>query len=256
MQTEVQKPRGKKSLVKKEAKGALALPEELAGDWGTEEVTSDDVIIPKLLLMHGQSELVQEGKADQGEIVRSTDHRSLAKKGASVEVIPFMMYKTWINKEMVDGKFEWRSEEPLTPANSDLPWEYEKNGTEWRRDRAYNYYALLVDDLEAGNFQLPIRVQFQRTSHKAGKAIANWFSECKMEKKPPALKHWKISSELIKGEKHNYHVFKVEAGDQTTMDELATCKNWYMEMSKHRENYKDHVVEEEADNTVSSEDEF
>ena len=76
------------------------------------------------------------------------------------------------------------------------------------------------------------------------------------KKKPPALKHWTVSSELIKGEKHNYHIFKVDAGDATTMEELTSCKNWYMEMSKHRENYKDHVVEEEADNTVKTDDEF
>lgn len=245
-----------KAITKKKKGTELALPEELSGDWGTEEVTSEDVIIPKLLLMHGQSELVQEGKATQGDIVRSTDHAILAKKGEWVEVIPFMMNKTWINKEEVDGKFEWRGEEPLTPANSDLPWEYEKNGTTWRRDRAYNYYALVVKDLAEGKFQLPIRLQFQRTSHRAGKQIANWFSECKMEKKPPALRHWVVGSELIKGDKHNYHIFKVEAGGETSMEELQACKKWYMEISKHRDSYKDHQVEEEANNAVNEADEF
>jgi len=255
MQQETKQTKPKKSLTK-QAPNNLALPEELAGDWGTEEVTSDDVIIPKLLLMHGQSELVQEGKASQGDIVRSTDYTILATKGGQVEVIPFMMNKTWINKEYVDGKYEWRGEEPLTPANSDLPWEYEKNGVEWRRDRAYNYYALVVADLKEGKFQLPIRLQFQRTSHKAGKQIANWFSECKMEKKPPALKHWLIGSELIKGDKHNYHIFKAEAGTGTKMEELQVCKKWFMQISQEREKFKDHEVDEEANNTIKDTDEF
>lgn len=247
----------KKTLVKNTAPKGLVIPEELAGDWGAEEVTSDDVIIPKLLLMHGQSELVQDDKASQGEIIRSTDHVKLAPKGGTVEVIPFMMYKTWINKEFEDGRYVWRGEEPLTPANSDLPWEYTgEGGSQWRRDRAYNYYALVVKDLAEGRFQLPIRLQFQRTSHKAGKQIANWFSECKMEKKPPALKHWNIGAELIKGEKHNYFIFKVDMGGDTTMEELQTCHKWYMEVSKNRENYKDHNVQEEATVEATETDEF
>lgn len=37
---------------------SLDLPKELEGSWGAEESSSEDIIVPKILLMHGQSKLV------------------------------------------------------------------------------------------------------------------------------------------------------------------------------------------------------
>jgi len=102
----------------------IALPQELQGSWGTEEVTSDDYVIAKLLLMHGQSEMVLDGKASLGDFVKSTDHTILGNAKDVVKVVPFMMYKTWVTNELVGKKYEWRSEEPMTASNSDKPWDY------------------------------------------------------------------------------------------------------------------------------------
>lgn len=244
MQTEVTK--GTKAVTKKEKAGTLALPEELQGSWGTEEVTAEDVIIPKLLLMHGQSELVMDGKKIQGDIIRSTDHKTLGGKETKVKVIPFMMYKTWVESELVGNKYEWRREVPLTPDNSDQDWEFTENGASWRRDWTYNFYALLVNDLEEGTARLPIRLQFKRTSRKAGKQIASFFSECKMDNKPPAIRNWEIYSELIKGEENNYYVFRVDMGEQTKVEHMLVAKQWYTNIMKDRDKFKDHQVEEEA----------
>lgn len=259
----MQKETQQKSLTKKPNQTSLALPDDLAGDWGTEAVTSEDVIIPKLLLMHGQSELVMDKKATQGDLVKSTSQVVLGTEGTPVKVIPFTMYKTWVTSELVGKKYEWRGEEPLTPANSDKPWDYimykdaeytadtddkdaKKNGSVWRRDRAYNFYCLLVSELEEGKTTLPVRLQFKRTSHKAGKQIASFFSECKMEKRPPAVMQWEIGSELIKGEENNYYVFKVNPGEATTVEQIQSCKRWFIEMNQHQDKYKDDHSEEEA----------
>lgn len=259
MQQETQR----NELAKKETTSSLSLPEELQGAWGTEEVTSEDVTIPKLLLMHGQSELVVDGKARGGDLVKSTSHEVIGNKEEPVRVIPFYMNKTWVLNELVGKKYEWRGEEAMTPQNSDQPWEFimykgkeypidtdqkdvQKNGARWRRDRAYNFYALLVDELNAGKSKLPIRLQFKRTSWKAGKNIASFFAECAMEKIPPAVKEWKISSELIKGEENTYQVFTTSMGDTTNVEHISVCKYWYGEVTKNKDKYKDDTSEEEA----------
>jgi len=254
-----------------EKAGQIALPEDLQGAWGTEEVTADDVVIPKLLLMHGQSELVLDGTCNIGDIIKSTDHTKLGDRNDPVAVIPFMMYKTWVTNELVGKKYEWRGEEPLTPANSSDAWEYymykgaeypidtddkevRKGGVAWRRDRAYNFYALLVSELESGKTRLPIRLQFKRTSWKAGKQIASFFSECSMDKVPPAIKQWNISSEVIKGEENTYQIFTVKMGANSKVDQIHRCKDWYLEINKTDSKYVNDNTDEEAVTVETTDD--
>lgn len=238
-----QKKKQSKAMINNK-QGSLALPEDLQGDWGTEETDSSDIIIPKLLLMHGQSEIVQDGGANIGDLVKSTSKKVVAKKGETVKVIPFMFYKTWVNEVKVDGKWKWTGEEPLTPANADLPWEYQnEEGEDCRRSAALNFYAMLVDDIGT-EVSLPTRLQFKRTSKKAGTPIAHFFAECRMQKKPGAVKTWEIGSETIKGDE-TYQIFTSKMGEDTPLEQMMVCKQWYMEISKNRAKFKDHNDDEQ-----------
>lgn len=245
MQTEtVTKKKAGKEIAKIEATNSIAkLGSDLSGSWGTEEATSEDIIIPKILLMHGQSERVLAGEKTQGELIRSTDGATLAKKNETVKVIPFIMKKTWRISEIVGGQAEWRGEEPWTPENTDLPWEYEYEGKPYRRDQAYNFYAILVDDIEKGEFVFPVKLQFTRTSRKAGKTLANHFAHCKMTKSPPATVSFEIGSEFINGDKNKYFVFTTKQSGYTTESEIRVCKQWYDTISKNAEKIKDHEAD-------------
>lgn len=233
------------------------LPTEISGSWGAEEATAEDIIIPKLLLMHGQSKLVMAGKKATGELVRSTDQITLGGRDQTVTVIPFKMYKTWRVSEYVAGKAEWRRDEPYDTTNMDLPWEFEETNktgqmAKMRRDKAYNFYAILAKDVNADTHPFPVRIQFLRTSSKSGRMLADHFSKCKMYNKPPALQTFEIGSALVTGPKDNYFVFTAEAGKATTMEQLKVCKSWYDLITKSASSIKDHEVEETTENTEAA----
>lgn len=222
----------------------LALSEDLQGSWGAEESTAEDIIIPKLLLMHGQSELVLQGNKAVGELIRSTDTQTLAKRGDTIRVIPFKMFKTWRISEIVGGQAEWRREEPWTPENTDLEWDFEEEGKKMRRDQAYNFYAILASDVTADSSPFPIKLQFTRTSRKAGKVLADHFAKSRMTNKPPALQTFDIGSEFVNGEEQKYFVFTAKHGEATTLEQLQAAKLWFNEINKAGAKVKEHEVEE------------
>jgi len=230
------------------------LPSEQQSAWGTEDVGQEEVVIPKILLMHGQSELVLDKQFATGDLIKSDPHKLLGNENQSVKVIPFSMSKSWSESEKVGGKFEWREEYPWTATNTDQAWEYEKNGTTWRRDKNYNFYALLVSELDDDTCIKPIKLQFKRTSFRAGKRIASWFSDCKLTKSPPAMKVWEIGAELIKGDENSYFVFTSKMGEDTPVDYVNSCYTWFKFIKDNADKVSDHHVEEEAATTVSEEE--
>lgn len=242
-----------KEVTKKQT-AALAIPEDMQGAWGAEESTSEDIIIPKILLMHGQSELVLKGDRQQGELIRSTDHEVLAKKNESIRVIPFYMTKTWRISELVGKQYEWRGEEAWTPENTDAEWEYTQDGKQMRRDKCYNFYCVLQKDT-ANGFAMPLRLQFTRTSRKAGNLIADFFAQCKATKTPPATIAWDISSEFINGDKNKYFIFTAKQSAKTTVEEMTVCKQWWDIVTKQKARIKDHDVSDGEATAATTENE-
>ena len=236
---------------------SLELTEELLGSWGAEEATAEDIIIPKMLLMHGQSERVLQGEKGQGDLVRSTDWETLAKRNDTVAVIPFTMTKTWRVSEMVDGKPQWRREETYDATKGDLPWDFTENGKPMRRDKALNFYVLPVAEAELPT-AFPMKLQFLRTSFKAGKVLADHFAKCKMLNKPPAVLSFEIGSEFVNGDKQKYFVFTAKTGKPTNIVQISACKRWYDLMKTQNHAIKEHEVNDvpAASTDAASTDEF
>lgn len=239
------KKESKELEVKKEM--GLELAEDLQGSWGSEESEVSDIIIPKLLLMHGQSEEVLQGRQQQGNLVRSTDWHTYAKRDQAVTVVPFLMKKVWRISEIKEGKAEWVREEPWTPVNTDLEWDYVEEGKQYRRDQAYNFFAIILDDFDKGK-PFPTKLQFTRTSRRAGKIIADHFAKSKLEKVPPALLSFNVGSEFINGEKHKYFIFTARQADKTPIEVLRECKKWYDIIIQQKDRIKEHepVVDAEV----------
>lgn len=235
MQTEVVKSSGKP--------GALAIPENLRGSWGTSSFDREDIMIPKLLLMQGLSKLVAEGTVGQGEIVRSTTGKSLAKKGESVSFIPLATFKTWVVEEKIGPKYEFRRTEPMTAANKDLPLEFVEGANSWRRSRCLNFYVLLPQDIarevsalkaaasgelpDPEDCLLPCVLSFRRTSYPAGKILITHFAKADQFKVPPAVSVFKLSSDVVKNDLGTFQVLAVAPDRKTTIEELTVCKKWH-----------------------------
>lgn len=213
--------------------------------WGATGFTQDDILIPKLLLMQPLSKLVADDKASPGSIVKSTTGETMCKKGETVEVIPFAMHKSWVLMEEVNGKFEFRSIQPMTADNAaaDLEWST-PDGKRWRRDRALNFFFLLPSDIakeanalkalaEKGEYPdpddalIPCATSFRRTSYGAGKSFATHFAKSASFNVPPAVKVFKLGARLEKNDKGTFYVWTIESSRKSSKEELTACEKWW-----------------------------
>jgi hypothetical protein len=163
-----------KELVQKE-KTELAVVNE--ADFFDDAIVSDanDILIPKILLMHGTSTLVGQQKANQGDIIDSVSLEGLANSKKTIEFIPIkQLDKVWNIERWNGKKFEY---ERTDPWNSDLmkDREFAENGQKKRRNARLSFYVLLARD--AKTMHLPYLISFQRTSYSAGRNIASFFRE-------------------------------------------------------------------------------
>ena len=127
------------------------------------QVLKSDIVIPKVLLMQGLSDLVAERKALQGDIVRSVTAEKLGDDKNPVEFIPLTFQNLYLVSEDQKGdgkKYEFRRYEPRTAANEDAPWDYIENGTKWKRTKVMNLFALLPRDMDAEKAMLE---EFEKT---------------------------------------------------------------------------------------------
>jgi hypothetical protein len=158
-----------------------------------EEVIASDVVLPRICLMQGLSEMVSERKAQIGDIVRSTSEEVLGSDKKPIEFIPITFRNMWKLQETVPGKKrpEFRGLEPRNAGNDHLPWDFKKDGADWQRIKVVEVFALLPQDLDEdyttkanaadGDIPnldktlLPCVITFQSTGFKAGKAVVTHF---------------------------------------------------------------------------------
>ncbi len=226
------------------------------GGWDTEVVDTKDIIIPKILLMHPTSDLVKKGDRNQGEIIKSTSGELLAKRTEKIGVIIFEKWKEWrlMKKNNLSGRFEYMRLEAWTAENDSLPWEFEENGTMFRRDKTLNFYALLSSEAEAGN-AFPVKLSFSRTGFKTGMKIADAYARALMEKQPPTRQIFNIGSELVTGKEETYFAFTVEMGKGTSESQRIAALQWRQVIQKAKMNNSivEHEMDEETVTTVVNE---
>lgn len=215
------------------------------------DVLSSDITIPRIILMQAMSELVADRKATPGDIVRTSTGEKVGDPAAPVSIIPLKFNSAWRLSEKVNGKFEWRNEEPRTAGNDKLPWEFQQHGTDWKREKVINLYALLVKDvirfneemqsLGAGEMPdlnsslLPVSISFRSTSFSAGgKALATFYAQVKEAisrgiKAKPHGYSIDLGAESHKNDKGNYYVFtckNIRKLDLKMPELMAEAERW------------------------------
>ena len=76
-----------KEVVKKE-KNELANPIKM-DEWGGSPITSQDIILPRILMMQPMSDMVTEGNAAFGEFRESLNGTKLGDFKNPIEIVPF-----------------------------------------------------------------------------------------------------------------------------------------------------------------------
>lgn len=198
--------------------------EELA-EWGMEEqeVSSKDLIIPRLWCMQALSELVAEKEVCKvGDIVCSMTEKVLGDTTKPVSVIPFKVEKLMYIVKQNGDKGELTDIIPTTKDNENLPLEFEADGERYKRQFVYKYFVLVEGQ------ELPYTIIFKGMSLRAGKQLfTEMFIKNKMAGKSPAAYKMNIMSEKMKNEKGTFYILKVGRGEAAPMAEQKRALDWF-----------------------------
>lgn len=187
--------------------------------WGPSETVTQDILIPKILLMQGTSQFVTQELAEVGHIVNSVSKDKLGsareKDFAALKIIPLRIQNVWMEYEVLGNKLQLKNTIPRNNANDNLPLEYlgDKN-VKMRRDKTILLFCLLEKDLTE-DFPMPYVVTFKRTSFHAGKAISTHFAKCDMARqlsggkagKPPYATTFTLAGTKKSNEQNTWYAF-------------------------------------------------
>lgn len=203
---------------------AVAIAQDLA-DWGDAPISSQDIIIPKLLLMQGQSDLVMDGKAKVGDIVDNSTNEVVGGCNTKpLRIVPFLMEKVWIisEKKKGDQRFEFVEYQTVTPENSNQAWSETIGDIEIKREYTLQFYCLNPDQPD-----LPFVVSFKSTSARAGKALSTqMYVRNRAAGLVPAAYIMELTSHKEKNDQGQYAVYETKPVDKTPDAVIGKCLEW------------------------------
>ena len=198
--------------------------EEMMGAWGTPQVSSKDIIIPKILCMQGLSQLVSDEKAKMGDLVDNMTNEVIGncvKK--PVAFIPFHMEKILIISKKVGNDFEFERIEQVTPANENKPYEEQVGDDLFKNEFAMNFYVLRPEDMS-----IPYIISFKGMSRKSGKILATqmFVRNAAAGKIPPAYV-MELSGTKTKNDKGTFFVMETKSVRESSQEEIKSAFTWY-----------------------------
>ena len=217
----------------KELARAAAQEIALAEGFGMENILTEDIRIPKILLMQQMSKFCTDDgiKARAGELRESFEGRLLGDGKKPVQIIPFYTTNTWIVKKEVNGKFEFDKIEPRTAADSQREFEEKgKDGIVRRNYRTLNIFCLI----RGANLSVPYMVSLQSFSFKlAAQKFLNKGNLLKAEGKAYAHRVFNLTSQTVENDKGKFFAYAIETAQdggkeiETTPEELTAAYKQY-----------------------------
>lgn len=226
--------------------------------WGAEGITSQEITIPKMLLMQGLSKLVADGEAAVGQIRDSLTGELLggkvnAKEEKAVNVIPFYSFRTWVVSKLDGEKWQYARQEPITAANENAALEGIEDGVRVRRDKVLNFYVMRPEDVAKGS-AFPYLLSFRRTSAPAGRNLSTYIFKGGMVRnekypagKPSAATVFALTVEKQENDKGTFFVPKVAVTRDSTDAEIAECKDWHALLARAVVKHDDRDLTGEAE---------
>lgn len=235
----------------------LAVKQWSDEDLGMDNLVTQDVTPPRILLMQPMSEMLQDEKLDAkaGQIRESVEGKKLGGNGTPVKVVPFFTTNTWVIRRKVGEQYEYVGVEDRTAQNAYLEFQYTQDGIEYKREKTMNVFCFLYDDVLAGKY-VPYIASFQRTSFTtAGKKLSQLMTLLKGSKR--AL--WSCVLELDSEKKTNdanqsYYTFKLtlakEQGKELTLS-IEQQNEAYTNYLAVREAYNQGKIKKHVDDETS-----
>jgi len=197
--------------------------------FGADNLISQDIRLPKILLMQSTSTFVKDKKAVSGDIVESFEVRKLGNRENPVQIIPFYFTNTWtVKKKDAKGKFQFYKIDER--GGSDIKREYlgleideltgEKN--EVSNHKTLNIFCLI----KGGNLSIPYMISMYNSSFKYGaQPFINKTQILKAEGKAPAHLTWLLSHTDVSNEDGDrWLAFSLEAMKDKDAKDVANTQ--------------------------------
>lgn len=199
----------------------VVVTDEELGMFGTDEGDNTDILIPKVLLMQGQSQMVMDGDASFGEYRHSLTKEKLGDVKTPLKILPFYMYKQWLVSKKNGERWEFHS---IEQHQKGVIHEYTEqiNGEWYKFEETLCFYCMLKD------IPLPVVVAFKSTSKKAGKNMYTQMYVINKSIKKLPFSYW-FDLKSVKESKNNntFAVMDVVKGAEATAEEVENCKTWW-----------------------------
>jgi hypothetical protein len=234
----------KKELVAANQESSVAIHQDLSA-WGDTQVSSNDIVMPKILAMQGLSQFVMDGAAKFGDFCDSLSGEVLGSISKPIEFIPFLMDKVWIISKREGQKYQYSHTEPVTADTENLPWEdIDAEGKAIKREYVRAFYVLIPGR------PIPYTLAFKGTSAKSGKILATqMYITNRMSNLSPAGVVMTLEGVKQQNDNGTYVVMSVKANRKTTPEEEGQALQWFKTISKQASrisSIREEVVQPEA----------
>jgi len=217
---------------------------------------SSNILLPKILLMQGLSEFVADRKAQMGDIVKSIGPVKIGDDKNPIKIIPLTYKNFWEEFEILGDSKEYRGKVERNASNENLLWEFQRDGSSWKRVQTIEVYVLLPSEiayeieskkkfLETGDLPdldktiLPAVITFRSTSFKAGRGVVNhWL---KIQKFPGVRAHHfeiGLCCNQDKNDKGTYFTWEVGNTKSLSPEYRAIADEWYNTLMSKPDSYK------------------
>ncbi len=200
-----------------------------------QDITANDVMIPKILIMQPQSPRVVETDNRLGQLVDTLNWETLANaedkknKAKSLSVIPFFWSKYWINRKKDGDMFVFDSIVKMNRTNQNLdPWEkWSENGVEMKREYMHLFHVLIPGK------QIPYALAFKGASKKAGDGLVTQMftinKNLKVDsawKASPMAFHIDVTPVITSKDNKTWAQLSYKVGKQSTKAEAIEALTW------------------------------
>lgn len=209
----------KKELVVQEETTKDLVQAPSLSDWGEADVSASDLILPKLLLMQGLSELVAQGEAKMGDIINSLTSIVVGDEKKPVKILPFFCRKSWVIEKWDGSKFQY--DHVIPDIGEKLPYDEEINGVKYKNSHQYEFFCLTEDK------SIPHILSFRGKSHKAGKQLyTQMYVINKSLGKSPAAFWIDLGCFRDKNDKGTFMVWSFKPTTEATNVDLNDAVKW------------------------------
>lgn len=240
----------------KQQAGALAQLPSLE-EFGMQEVSSNDIIIPYVQLIQPMSDKATDGKAMFGELRDSMTNELLGNFSKPLEFVPFFMETLWVEYAAPEREGDQKKflrilpvvKDPKSPNYND-DWKYMEGSIV--RDRMMNFYVMLTKDLAAGG-GMPFIISFRRSSLQAGKKLATqMFVKNRASGKLPTAVACNLVVRKESNDKGTFAVMDVEPSREASVPEQQAAIVWLKPVKEGKTKRDDREIVGEPDAVVEA----